>query len=206
MVQWASLGSKAAAPILLALLIGGCPKRQTAPRVVYVQAPPPSSATTAKAAGNASSETLTIEEPSPQPPPPEPAAASEPAVTPPPPSAAPRRTRARTDSHEGEGNLTPAETAEPAQAPEPAPQLEPLSNGSPENETRELQAQQERMAARIAELKKNPSLGESDRRTLRDADAFVSQSQEALRDRNLLRARELANKASQLLSAITPAR
>ena len=125
-----------------------------------------------------------------------------PAIVPPPVSEAPRRTRPRTDSHEVEGNPAPAE---PAQAPE-SPQLEPQSDRSPEREARELQAQQERLTARINELQNKPGLSESDRRTLRDAAAFVLQSQEALNDHNLLRGTELANKASQLLSAVTSGR
>ncbi|HEY6290701.1 MAG TPA: hypothetical protein VI455_03950 [Terriglobia bacterium] len=203
MVQWADLGSKATAPILLALLIGGCPKRQTTPRVVYVQASPQASATGTNPAATGSTETLTIEEP-PPPPATEPAAKPVPVVTAQPTPAAPRR-RPRTDSHEGEGTLAPADTTGPADVPEP-PQLEPLSSNSPENETRDLQARQEQMRGQIGDLEKNPGLSESDRRTLRDAEAFLSQSRRALDDHNLLRARELANKASQLLSAVTPGR
>jgi hypothetical protein len=217
------LESKAAAPLVLVLLIGGCAKRQAVPRVVYVQPPPATSADAApkqtggagtftkaadapdqpnqadKAAG--SMEALVIEEP-PLPAPPEPVTApAPPAVSPPVPSPK-RRPHPRTDSHDADEQTEPTDSAVPASLSE-APSLEPQSDaGQSEALQNQLQSQNGEIKRRIDELDKNADLNATERRTLKDAKSFWSQSVAALQDRDLLRARELAQKASLLLTAL----
>ena len=204
MIQWGGLGTKATAPLLFALLIGGCPKRQTTPRVVYVQAPAPQlGANRSEGVGaSASADALMIEEPPPQPPapemlpPPTPAPVAEPAATPPRKLSRP----ARTDSHETEGSAAPASAVPPAE-PADGPHLEPSTTSRSEDASK-LDSVQKNIAKRISDLEKQANSGDAERRTLQDASAFLAQSQLALRDNNMLRAQQLAEKASLLLNAL----
>jgi hypothetical protein len=89
-------------------------------------------------------------------------------------------------------------------SPGDVPSLEPRSDavvrdGGTEGQ---LQAQDDQIRRRIRELDKNPDLSTTERRTLKDASSFWSQSMAAVRDHDLLRARELAQKASLLLAAL----
>ena len=214
------LGSKAAFPFFLALLIGGCPKRQTVPRVVYVQPPPAASTNTAsnqiggtgalpKAAETSnqthtttrSTEALVIEEP-PPPPPPEPVTLPVPSPVAPAEPAPRRRTRPRADSHDTEEQAEPADSAVPASTGE-VPSLEPQSDAAQQvGLQNQLQTQENEIKRRIAELDKNANLSTTERRTLKDANSFWSQSVAALREHDLLRAQELAQKTSLLLAAL----
>jgi len=207
------LGTKVG-PFVLALLIGGCPKRQTVPRVVYVQAPPASAAAEARQPGGtntlpkaanaspqassagAATEALVIEEP-PPPPPPEPVAAQTPPPATPVVQTPRRRTRPRTEPHDTDEQ---GEAVDSAAAPSlgEAPSLEPQSDMG----QNQLQAKVDEIKRRITELEKNSDLSTTEKRTLTDARSFWSQSVAALRDRDRLRAQELAQKASMLLAAL----
>jgi hypothetical protein len=83
------------------------------------------------------------------------------------------------------------------------PSLEPQSGaGESEALQSQLQSQNGEIKRRIDELHKSADLTATERRTLKDANSFWSQSVAALQDRDLLRARELAQKASLLLTAL----
>lgn len=214
------LGSRAAVPIFLAILVGGCPKRQTVPRVVYVQPPPAANAgvasnqgtgiSTAPKAGAGSNqadtaagptEALVIEEP-PAPPPPEPVTVPAPQSTAPIAAAPKRRPHPREETHETEDQTEPANSAAPAN-PGEVPSLEPRSDaGQEEGLQNQLQTKEDDIKRRIAELGKNADLSTTELRTLKDATSFWSQSLAALREHDLLRAQELAQKASLLLAAL----
>jgi hypothetical protein len=213
------LGSRVAVSVFLAFLVGGCPKRQTVPLVVYVQ-PPPAGRTGAasnQAGGKAPpketgasnqantgagpAEALVIEEPPPPPP-------EEPVVAPAPVPAAPaapaprHRARPREDVHQTEEQAEPTDSAVPA-TPAEVPSLEPRSDSvEKEDLQNQVQTQEDDIKRRIGELDKNAGLSSTERRTLKDATSFWLQSVAALRDRDLLRAQELAQKASLLLAAL----
>lgn len=192
-----SLGSKAVVPVLFALLVGGCPKRQAEPRVVYVQPPAATASTSSSQTPSGTPETLTIEAP---PPAPEPAAApattsastaapSQPVVR--------RQTKPRTDSH------APEETEEPETAPAAdAAQAPPLEPASPAANEDEIAANQNTIQRRIDALSNNQSFAPADQQILQDARSFLTQSQQALKEHNLLKAQELAAKATLLLDAL----
>jgi len=220
------LEPKAAAPFFLALLIGGCPKRQTAPRVVYVQPPPASASAAPNQAGGSgaanqdpaaanqaeapagSTEAMVIEEPPVAPPHTEPEVTAPPAATasPVPAPKKGRTGRPKTDSHDAEEETEPADSAVPASLPAnqaEVPSLEPRPDPGHDEVTQDqFQAQLDEIKRRITELEKKPSLNAAEQRTLTDANSFWSQSVTALHDHDLLRVRELAQKASLLLSAL----
>jgi hypothetical protein len=193
------LGSKATFPILFALLIGGCPKRQTGPHIVYVQ--PPSAVSTAKQ-GLKTQEMLTIDAP-----PPAPAAArptQQTAV-----SSAPQNapaTHNKTTVPRGDAKATPAtpEPAPPADATPAAdtaqaPLLEPAS---PDSSEEQIRVQESDVRHRIDSLSSANYSTAADRQILEDAKSFVAQSEQALKAHDLLRAQELAEKAGLLLGAL----
>jgi hypothetical protein len=172
----------------LALIIGGCPKRQTVTRVVYTPPPPAAS----EPATEASSGTLLIEEPAP----PEPVAEPVPEETPaPPPRPAPRR------------RATESETApapEPgAEGPAPAevPAIEPHQTSEQQNDLkRKVISLQQSIQQRIAfiEQQHSPAV---DGKAMKEARAFLKQSTSALQNGNLRLAMNLAEKASLLVEA-----
>ena len=175
------------------LLIGGCPKRHTTSRLVYV--PPPAPAATQPAT---TTQTMVIEEPAP----PEPQA--KPSATAPTQESAgqrtrpPRRRTTRADA--------PAETEQPpAEQPPadvPAPALEPLGTLEQQaNLRREIAAAQEETQKRIAQLE-GANLAIDDRKTLGDARAFLAQSMRALENGQLGPARLLAHKAALVVQAV----
>lgn len=181
----------------MALLIGGCPKRQPSPRVVYVEPPPPSAKPAPDKAQGPELETLTIEQP-----PPAPAA---PTTTPAPPATATAQ-NAPVLKHEqpGRTQTRPAgEATAPADVkaidPARAPELEPARSSATEDEVR---TQQTRIHQRIDGLQKDRYSAPADQRALDDARLFLAQSEQALKKRDLLKAHGLADKASLLLDAL----
>jgi hypothetical protein len=170
----------------LALIIGGCPKRQTVTRVVYVPAPPAA----ASSASEASPGTLLI----PEPPAPEPAAAPTPEPTPePPPKSAPRRRETET--------ATPAEPGTPEPAPVAVPALEPHETPAQQSDLkRQIITLQQSIQQRIAVIEQKRS-GSVDRKALNEARTFLTRSHEALQNGNLRLALNLAQKASLLVDA-----
>jgi len=192
-----SLGSKAIVPVVFALLLGGCPKRQTGPRVVYVQ-PPAAASTRAKAGLSVPPEILTIEAPPPAPEPTAPpAAATSPTVASQP--ATRRPAKPRPDSRVPEESALP-DTTPPADAAQ-APPLEPAGSAASEDE---IATNQSSVRRRIDGLNSTYYSTPADRQILDDARAFVNQSEQALKDHNLLKAHELVEKASLLLDALQP--
>lgn len=171
-----------------ALLLGGCPKRQTAPRVVYVPAPPSSSTSTPGEASNG----IVIEEP---PPPEAPSPPQETEASPPKP--APRR---RVIHEESPASEPPIETVEPPPAEVPA--LEPHESPTQEAEfRRQVMEFQGKVLERIHRLQARRQQG-ADLRTLQAATIFMGQSARALEAGDLQRAMNLARKASLLLDAV----
>jgi hypothetical protein len=173
----------------MALLFGGCPKRQTTPRLVYVPAPPP-----AAAAGQETTETMVIEEPAP----PEPVQ-----VTPQPlPAPKPAR-RSRRIIRTGPPDSTPAETPEAEEPPTTeVPALEPRENPEQENALRnQITGMRQNLQRRIDRLGRQ-QLFTADRKTLEDAKVFLAQSGRALEQGDLQRSLMLARKASLLVSAL----
>jgi len=140
---------------------------------------------------------LTIEAPPPVPesaPPPSVTSASTAAPIQPLPKRPPKpRTDSRPTEEAQEPESVPA--AEPAQAPP----LEPASSASSEAE---IAASQASIQRRIEALGDNQSFAPPDRQILQDAHSFLTQSEQALKEHNLLKAQELAGKATLLLDAL----
>lgn len=188
--------------------MAGCFKRQTGPRVVYLQpvppppgaaaSPPPAQQGAAPASANAGG-TLVIAEPPPPPPPPVEVAA--PVVTLPAPVPS-RRPRSRTDPHDAPDSSPADDAAAPAQSAE-APPLEPVTETASESVVR---GQLQKLTAEFDHLQHDFGLSATDRRTLEDARTFVQQAQRALAGHDALRANQLAKKAALLLAAVEPPR
>jgi len=172
----------------MAVLIGGCPKRQSGPRLVYV-APPPAATSAGSAADSG---TWVIEEPAP---PEETIHTSEaPPPTPPPPlkSPKPRPT--------GVAAEPPSTEREEPSSVEPPP-LEPAdSAGGRDRQT--IETTQKRLSDRLDEFEHRRPLSDAERRTLGEARAFLEQSRRALNDHDLRRAENLAHKADLLITAL----
>ncbi|HET7840816.1 MAG TPA: hypothetical protein VFM21_04385 [Terriglobia bacterium] len=176
----------------LAVLIWGCPKRQTTPRVVFVSPAP--AATEQKPA--ASTGALVIQEPPPPEPPP-PVIVEEPAA---PEEKLPQRRRRPTSPGRAETEAAPEDA--PATASPEVPALEQRESAA--QQTAQRQQIVEMLAGirgRVAQMKRN-RLGELERKTLDDAQMFVEQSQRALDTNDLVRALNLARKASLLINAL----
>jgi len=168
----------------LALIIGGCPKRQTVTRIVYTPAPPAAAAPTSETAAG----TLLIQEPEV----PEPVAEPIPEATPPPPKPAPRRRATETTAPAAE-----PDTSEPAAVPA----LEP--HETPEQQSqlkRQVIALEQNVQQRIAVIEQRRSAS-LDGKALGDARTFLNRSREALQKGNLHLALNFAQKASLLVDS-----
>jgi hypothetical protein len=115
------------------------------------------------------------------------------------PKPAPRRRRPpRSEPPAATESVT--EPAEPPTAEVPA--LEPReSPGQQATLRQEILSLQEHLRRRIVQLERGKLTGAA-RRTLDDARTFLAQSEKALSDDDLQRARNLANKAALLVSAL----
>lgn len=176
--------------LCLALLLGGCPKRQTGPNVVYVPpSPPPAGAASAP---TQSGGTMVVQEPAPPEPEAKPAEVTrqEPVGTKP--AARVRRRPAATEAPvDGE---TPTDNQDQPAAQVPA--LEPLESPQQQNELRNKAVEiTQSVKARIARLEQAHGAN-LDHNTLDGARMFLAQSQRALDDGDLQRAYNLARKAS----------
>ncbi len=174
----------------MALLIGGCSKRQTGRPIIYV----PSSPTASAPAAGQATETVVIEEP-PPPAQPQEVAPEEPPV--PKPERQPRRAIRNTPN-----------TAEPAaETPPPSPSgdipaLEPRESREQESALRRLiVGVQNDVQQQIAQLDRK-RLTTADRKTLEDARGFLGQSSKAFEGGDLQRSLNLARKASLLAAAL----
>jgi hypothetical protein len=199
------LGSKILVPAFLALLIGGCPKRQTTPRIVYVQAPPAPPQADASAVASPGAGTLTIQEP-------ERETAEEtstskvqaaaPTASPSPKKSKPRTTTAHDTGEKPPSENTPPENTPPAPeaAPTPAPlQLQPEGGDVQEDVlTRRL----DELGAAVDDLQRRTDLSKDQLRAASDAVAFRTQALDALRQHDLLRAKQLTDKAALLINAV----
>ena len=176
------------------MLIGGCPRGETARRVVYVSTPPPKLQSQASTAA----EVLVIEPP----------ANEEPEALPPEspvttlestPKRPPRRRHTIRPDSSSEAEAD--DDAEPASSAG-VPALEPRQDSQRlATLRRDLTASQESTRRRLAQLD-HAQLGQGDRRTLDDAKAFLSQSERELARGEIIRASNLARKAALLVSAI----
>jgi hypothetical protein len=174
---------------VLALWIGGCPKRQGPSRVVYVPAPAPQAAA---APPVTQPQVLVIEEPAP---PPEPEEAPPPQTPEEPKPEHRRRRPVHPDTP-----TVPVETPEPP--PEAVPTLEPRESTAQEAALRQqIQRMQDDVRQRLARLNE-ARLSPSERKTLEDARTFFTQSTHALESGDLQRALNLARKASLLVAAL----
>lgn len=138
---------------------------------------------------------LVIEEPAPLPPPPVETEAPPPIPAPAPAVRHPRRTRPETQEAD---EAAPADPNQPASAAE-TPQLQPRSSPTSRDE---LQARHGLLEQRIRNIERNLNFTPADRRTLEDARGFLLQSERALQGGDMLRAEQLAQKASLLLAAL----
>ncbi len=183
-----------------ALILGGCPKRQTSPRIVYVSAPapPPQAAADSPASG-----TLVIAEPAP---PPEPEVLPvQPAAAPEAPKKTPPRRRA---AHPESASQQPADDdtdLQPIEQPTAeVPPLEPRETSQEESTLRrDVVGVQESVQVRIAQLS-STKLNGSQLKALEDARTFLAQSNRALQEGDLQRSLTLARKASLLVTALQP--
>jgi hypothetical protein len=176
----------------MALLIFGCPKRQTSPRLIYVPAPPP--AASSPSPSQPASGTLTI--PAPQPVETTVEAAPVPEEAPKP---KPARHRRRAEPAEAETPETPPDAAPPeATVPQLEPRESPQAQGKLRRQIIRLHANIE---GRMSQL--HPaSLSAQDKKTLDDAQLFLDQSRRALVNGDLTRALNLARKASLLVNSL----
>lgn len=191
-LQWGKMERRfkipsAAGVSCLALIIGGCPKRQTVTRVVYMPPPPASAAP----ANEASSGTLLIEEPAP----PEPVVQPVPEKTPEqPPKITPRRRATETEG------LPSPETSSEEPSPAEVPALEPHQTTEQQSDLkRKIISLQQSIQQRIAVIEQRKS--SVDGKALDDARAFLNRSRQALQNGNLRLALNLAEKASLLVDA-----
>lgn len=132
-----------------------------------------------------------------EPAPPEPAPETPP---PPPEEAKPERRRRRTVPSQRSATQPAEDTEETLPAEVPA--LEPRE--TPEQQTAQRQQVVAMLASiqgRMAQLKRG-GLSELERKTLEDARMFLEQSQRALVSNDLVRALNLARKASLLVNAL----
>ena len=176
----------------LALLIGGCPKRQVPPRIVYVTSPQHAAM---QAPGPESPPAMVIQEP----PPPEPVVVTPPPETPAPKEEAPQHHRVQ---HREQTPPAPENAPDTDEESSPVPSLAPQGSSSEQATQRhEIQALQDDVQKLIAKLGA-ADLSAVDRKTLEDAKAFIAQSTQALNEADLQRALMLARKASLLVTAL----
>ena len=180
--------------VSLALLLCGCPNRQTSPRVVYMPSPPPAvTIPRSESSGN-----LVIEEPAP------PESQELPSEVSPQESRTPKpaaRSRRRALPSETPVEAQPAPDNADHSAP-PVPALQPRESPQQQTELRNkvLQLQQD-VKARIAALERT-QMANLDRKTLNGARMFAAQSDRALKSGDQQRAFNLARKASLLVDAL----
>jgi hypothetical protein len=174
-----------ASAFCLALLMGGCTKRQNGVRLVYV-APPPAST---PAATTGESGTLVIEEPAP----PEPAQPLPAALPPAAPAPKAEQSKPRRSGQ------TAAEAPAEQQLVEPPP-IERANNPG-QGRRQQLEKTQRDIGSSIEQLEHSPH-SNAERRTLAEAQAFLDQSTRALKGGDLPLAEKLAEKANLLITAL----
>jgi hypothetical protein len=172
----------------LTMLIFGCPKRQTTPRIVYIpSAPAASPAQSAPASG-----TMVIQEPAPPEPPP--AVVIE---EPPPEGEKPVPRHRRRSTAAERQTSEPEEEAPPPEVPTLEPRESPAQQTAQRQQVIGMLGQ---IRSRIAQLRR-AGLAEAERKSVEDAQTFLEQSQHALDANDLARALNLARKASLLVNS-----
>jgi hypothetical protein len=123
------------------------------------------------------------------------------AAPPPPQAQADKNTRPPRAPPRDAAEKAPVETVQPSAAAEsPSPlQLEPQGGDVQEAV---ISKRLEELTAELNNLEHRTDLSEDQRRTVNDASTFRNQSLEALHQRDLLRAKQLANKAGLLIKAV----
>lgn len=169
----------------------GCPKRQTTPRVVYIPSPPAASEQTPSPASG----TLVIQEPAPLEPVQEHVVPEDQ-----PPEEKSTRRRRRTVSPERLAVEPEEGTVEtpPAEVPTLEAHESPAQQNALRQQIIELQAG---IRGRISQLKLL-RLSDLERKTIDDTQMFLDQSLRALGTNDLVRALNLARKASLLVNAV----
>ena len=176
----------------IALLIGGCAKRQSGTRLVYVASPPaPQGGAPAPDSGM-----LVIEEPAkPELQELEPRKDLELLNTPLSGQSSKRKATSASSSAESSSEQTLVE---------PPPPLEP-ANSPGQGGRQQLEKVQHDMGASIEHFERS-SLSGPEKQTLAEARAFLDQSTRALKDGDLPRAEKLADKARLLITALEKGR
>lgn len=178
----------------MALIFGGCPKRNTGPGVVYIPTPPPV-AKQGEAVSDQSTQAIVVQAPaSPKP------AQAAPAPTPAaPPEPHPRHRIRRSER---------AHAEEAAPQPEPAnvPAMEPRESTARESKLRDQVIQSQEQIQQQINVLSREWLSPTDRETLQGARGFLQQSLRALKESDYQRASNLAHKAYLLVEAIEQAR
>ena len=190
--EWYNQGDLTGKAIVctVALLFGGCPKRNTGPRIVYTPTPPPA-ASSVETASTGPPQTVVIQAPAP----PEPdQTARTPAPTPAPQSQPHRRIRRGEHPRASEPSAEPQPANVPPMGPSESTKLESALHG----QVVQLQQQIEK---RIATLSRE-WLSPTERQTLGGARGFLQQSVRALEESDLQRASNLAHKADLLVKAV----
>jgi hypothetical protein len=162
----------------LALLFGGCPQRQTAPRIVYIPVPP------ATAQPPVTTATLVIQQPAPP--------ATLPLPTPAPAASVRRPRSVRTK------RAAPPAAVEQA----PVPQLGPRESPAQENALRNSVIRLQRAVERDINRLDRSGLPESELSALGGARVFLAESIRALQDNDPQTALNLVRKAQLLVQAL----
>jgi hypothetical protein len=174
----------------IALIFGGCPKRNTGPRIVYIPSPPPA-ATPAETASGQSTQAIVIQAPAP----PEPEQIAPAPAPAPPPAPQPRRSLRRDEQRRAE------ETSPEPETPK-VPAIEPSESTARESKLHyQVVQMQQQIQQRITQLSRE-WLSPTERETLAGARGFLQQSLRALQESDLQRASNLAHKAYLLVEAI----
>lgn len=168
----------------MAVVFGGCPKRQTGPHVVYVPSPPPA------ATSSQSDQSIIVQAPAP----PAPLETKPEVPRPVPPEPAPSKP----------SPPRRAETKAPPEEP-PGAEVPALQSAISSGQATALQEQvvrlQEGIEKRIVALSRE-SLSPSQRRMLDDARGFLQQSQKSLQKLDLDLAYNWAHKADQVVASL----
>ncbi len=177
---------------MLALLLAGCPKRQTAKRLIYVPAAP-AAATTAPAQQSG----VLVIEPPPAPAPSQPAPKPEEVQNSAPPPATPPKHRAIPSE-----TTAPAADAAPPAPAAVAPQLEPAQSAAQQGQLEgKIGSLRDALKQRITRLHQR-QLSKNDQKAVEDAELLLSEADQAMHEGDLQQSLNLAQKADLLISAV----
>ena len=190
--KWYNQGNLTGKAIVctVALLFGGCPKRNTGPRIVYTPTPPPA-ASSVETSSTEPPQAVVIQAPAPP--------APDQTVRTPAPTPAPQ-TQHRRRVRRGERPRASGASSEPQ--PANVPPLGPSESTALESALHgQVVQMQQQIEKRIATLSRE-WLSPTERETLEGARGFLQQSVRALQESDLQRASNLAHKADLLVQAV----